>query len=134
MTHTIGQVAQQLGIHIETIRYYQRIGLIQIPPKPNSGYRCYPPETISRLRFIQRAKELGFSLDDIAQLLSLHHNACGQIEVIAQQKQQQIQQKIQDLQKILVALQDLTEQCHLNNRSDACPILAVLQYLSAPPA
>ena len=130
----IGQVAQQLGINIETIRYYQRMGLIQTPPKPTTGYRHYPSETVARLQFIQRAKALGFSLNDIHQLLSLHQHSCADIEAIAQQKQQDIQDKILLLQQLQASLRDLTQQCRINHRSDQCPILAVLQYPSDPAA
>lgn len=70
MTRTISRLAKELGVNIETIRFYERKGLIQQPPKPTTGYRHYPSETVNRIHFIKRAQELGFTLDEIVHLLS----------------------------------------------------------------
>lgn len=70
-TQTIGQVAKQVGIGVETVRFYERQGLIEDPPRTSLGYRQYPPDTVERLRFIRRAKDLGFSLGEIGELLGL---------------------------------------------------------------
>ena len=75
---TISHLAKAAGIGVETIRYYQRIGLLDEPPKPASGYRVYNKSVVARLKFIQRAKELGFTLGEIKELLSLDSDACGQ--------------------------------------------------------
>ena len=80
---TINVTAKKAGIGVETIRYYQRIGLINEPEKPLSGYRVYPEETVSRLRFILRAKELGFSLAEISNLLALGDGRCMETKELA---------------------------------------------------
>ncbi len=80
---TINVTAKKAGIGVETIRYYQRIGLINKPEKPLSGYRVYSEETVSRLRFIQRAKELGFSLAEISNLLALGDGRCKETKELA---------------------------------------------------
>lgn len=85
-TLTIKTVAQRVGIGIETVRYYQRIGLIEQPQKPLSGYRVYSEETITRLLFIQHAKELGFSLAEISKLLALGDGSCKETKELATHK------------------------------------------------
>ena len=71
MELTIGRLAQSAGVNVETIRYYQRVGLLKEPEKPAYGYRHYPPDTVARIRFIKRAQQLGFTLEEISELLSL---------------------------------------------------------------
>jgi len=80
MALTIGQVAKRSGIGIETLRYYERKGLVEEPPRTESGYRQYPEDVVARIRFIRRAKELGFKLSEISELLSLRvdpNTTCG---------------------------------------------------------
>lgn len=127
---TISRVAKQIGIGIETIRYYQRIGLIEEPPKPLSGYRVYPVETLSRLRFILRAKALGFSLAEIESLLELGDGSCHESMLVAKSKLALIQQKIADLQNLEQSLQGVVQACEINPETHGCPLIETL--LSQP--
>ncbi len=121
---TISKVARMLEISVETIRYYERRGLIQQPAKPPQGYRQYNDDTISRIRFIKRAQALGFTLDEISTLLSLHDHPCRQVEKLAQSKLTSVQEKIQDLQSLERALTALLQQCNDNEDETRCPVLS----------
>lgn len=123
---TIKVVAQKLGIGIETIRYYQRIGLIEQPEKPSLGYRIYSEETIERLLFIQRAKELGFSLTEISTLLVLSDGRCMETKELATHKLEIIQNKIHDLQAIANTLEKLIQSCESNSTLQGCPIITAI--------
>ena len=94
---TISGVARAAAVNVETVRYYQRRGLIREPPKPRQGYRIYTPETVDRLRFIKRAQELGFTLVEIKNLLSLGDGHCRQTQELAERKLSLIQGRIRDL-------------------------------------
>jgi len=83
VTRTISKVAKELGVNIESIRFYERRGLIKQPFKPEKGYRHYPVETINRIRFIKRSQELGFTLDEIANLIQLNDTPCYQVQEVA---------------------------------------------------
>ena len=123
---TIGKVAHLTGIGIETVRFYEREGLIPKPP----GYRQYPEETINRIRFIRRAKELGFSLKEIMELLSLHIDpkaTCGDIRKRAEAKIADIDGRIQSLRKMKKALSNLTTSCKGKGPVSECPILDALK-------
>ena len=124
--YTIGKLAQAAGVNVETIRYYQRIGLITEPPKPATGYRVYPSETIDRLRFIQRAKELGFSLQEITELLQLDQGNCRETRLLAMRKLETIQARIHDLKSMQAVLQELVDSCKDNDASQPCPIIQTL--------
>ncbi len=123
---TIKVVAQKVGIGIETIRYYQRIGLIEKPGKPLSGYRVYPEDTIARLFFIQRAKELGFSLAEIANLLALGDGRCLEAKELAAHKLAIIKSKLHDLQAIASTLEKLIQSCESNPAHQGCPIITAI--------
>ncbi|WP_455208517.1 heavy metal-responsive transcriptional regulator [Kaarinaea lacus] len=126
---TIGQVAKQTGVSVETIRFYEKEGLIDEPERNPSGYRQYPAETIKRVLFIQRAKEVGFTLKEIHDLLSLQEKpeaCCGDILSKAERKVAQIEAKINELQRMKNALQQLTTQCASDSGLDDCPILDAL--------
>jgi MerR family transcriptional regulator, mercuric resistance operon regulatory protein len=82
--HTIGQLAKVAGVNVETIRYYERRGLISQPPKPAEGYRTYPNATLARIFFIKRAQELGFTLKEINKLLSLDESHCSEVQELAE--------------------------------------------------
>jgi MerR family mercuric resistance operon transcriptional regulator len=124
---TIGKVARQAGVNVETIRYYQKIGLIQEPEKPAFGYRHYPIETISRIHFIKRAKNLGFTLQEIGVLLKLGDGNCLKTREIARKKLLIIESRIQDLQAISEVLKDLINSCESQNTSKTCPIISALK-------
>lgn len=119
---TIGVVAKKLCISVETIRFYERKRLIEQPVKPESGYRIYNEDSIRRLKFILKAKTLGFTLSEISSLLSLSHN-CKEVESIGLHKLALIRQKIDDLTKLENVIRNLTDTCHNNQDSDTCPII-----------
>ena len=124
---TIGKLAQQAGVNVETIRYYQRVGLIQEPVKPLQGYRHYPSETVDRVYFIQRAKDLGFTLKEIADLLGLEDGHCQEVRELAEHKHAIITQRIGDLQAMRSELEGLIKQCNQNNGENAvCAIIETL--------
>lgn len=123
---TISRAAKEIGIGIETIRYYQRIGLIAEPSRPMSGYRIYPPETLERLRFILRAKDLGFSLAEIESLLELGDGSCRESMLVAKTKLQLIQTKIADLQNLEQVLEGLVNACESNPDTHGCPLVETL--------
>lgn len=125
-TMMIGKVAKSAGIGVETVRFYERRGLIASPPRNKSGYRQYPVSTIHRLRFIRRAKELGFSLREIKELLELRTDptsTCGDIMQHTEQKLADINQKIEDLIRIRDALNILFEACSRDKTLADCPII-----------
>ena len=101
---TIGNLARAAGVNVETIRYYQRIGLVDEPNKPPQGYRRYPASIIDRIQFIKRAKDLGFTLNEITELLSLNDGNCEEARTIAEHKREIIQRRIEDLNAMESAL------------------------------
>lgn len=123
---SIGKVSQLSGVKIETIRFYETKGLLQEPLRRESGYRQYQPDVLTRLRFIKKAQNLGFSLSEIKQLLMLELNpqtTRTEIKSIALGKILHIQNKIQDLQNMKKTLMKLTEQCSGKGKIEGCPIL-----------
>lgn len=127
MAYRIGQLAEAAGVNIETVRYYERQGLIQQPPKPAGGNRRYPEDTLIRIRFIKRAQELGFTLKEIENLLLLSTAACGEVQALAEEKLASVNAKIADLQRLARVLQDLLAQCRSNPDHSYCPIIEALQ-------
>lgn len=125
-TFTIGQLAQQSGVTVQTIRYYERRQLIAEPPRLASGYRQYSAADITRIKFIRRAQKLGFSLDEIAELLDLQVNSesvCSDVQEKAEAKIRNIETKIQMLRQIKETLAELVAACQVNEMTSACPIL-----------
>src|SRR6267378_3684955 len=111
---TIGQVARSAGVGIETVRFYERQGLLTEPARKESGYRQYGEDVVARLRFIRRAKELGFSLKEIAELLALRvepDTTCAAVRQRAEAKIADIETKIESLREIRAALVKVTKQC-----------------------
>ena len=128
---TIGRVAKAGGVNVETVRYYQRRGLLEEPPKPLGESRTYSPEIVRRIRFIKRAQALGFSLTDIAELLLLNdEDACAKSCEIADRKLDVINRKILELENMRHALADLMAQCDKKSRRGPCPIIQALQHES----
>ncbi len=119
---TISKAAQRAGVGIETIRYYQRRGLIEEPARPVEGYRLYPEQTIARVRFIKRAQELGFSLKEVKTLVELGDEKCLETRDLAVLKLELVQTKIRDLQSIENNLRDLIRYCDTRREDEACPI------------
>lgn len=131
---TIGKVAKQAGVGVETVRFYEREGLLDEPPRRPSGYRQYPQDTVERLRFIRRAKELGFTLKEVKELLALRiapGTTCGQIKKRAEAKVEDIEDRIRSLQRMKRALKKLTAACSGNGSVSDCPILDALEKRKA---
>jgi MerR family mercuric resistance operon transcriptional regulator len=123
---TIGHLASAAEVNVETVRYYQRIGLIQEPPKPQQGYRYYPIDTVDRLKFIKRAQQLGFSLQEIAELLELGDGHCDDVRVRAEEKRDQIDTQLKDLRTLRRTLDKLIRSCQSGNDPLHCPIVGTL--------
>ena len=127
---TIGKVAKSAGIGIETVRFYEKQGLINPPPRSDSNYRIYPEQVVVRLRFIKRAKSLGFTLHEIKELLSFRHDPQATKADIKRQteaKIENIKQKISDLTRMQKALETLDESCDGHGPTSECPILDALE-------
>ncbi|MBI2486184.1 MAG: MerR family DNA-binding protein [Deltaproteobacteria bacterium] len=126
---TIGQLAKNAEVNIETVRYYERRGLIPKPPRPRSGYRQYSHDIVARIQFIKCAQELGFSLKEISELLSLRvapDTTCGDVKRRAETKITVIEEKIQALQKIKKSLTKLVAMCSGQGPAGECSIMEVL--------
>jgi MerR family copper efflux transcriptional regulator len=127
--YTIGQLARLSGAGVETIRYYEREGLIAEPPRRASGYRQYPDDTLARLRFIRHAKALGFSLKDIKELLELRvapGTTCADIRKRAEAKIGEVRAKLDLLRQMERALVKLTAACRGRGPAGECPIIDAL--------
>lgn len=122
---TIGKLAKQTEVTVETIRHYQRIGLLVEPDKPDSGYRQYSADAITNIRFIKRAQQAGFTLKEIATLLSLDGSHCADVRQLAELKCQQIDQHIKSLTALRQALDTLVNSCQQTASSARCAILDV---------
>ena len=124
---SIGQVADAANVNVETIRYYQRRGLLVEPAKPLGGHRRYTSQVVSRLRFIKRAQMLGFTLDEVENLLCLDGaNACSETRDVAMRKLALVNTKIADLTAMRDALTALAHQCKIGDHSSSCPIIEAL--------
>lgn len=126
MALKIGEVAERGGVNLQTIRYYEREGLLPEPPRLESGYRMFPENTVRRVRFIKRAQDLGFTLAEIKELLSLrvdHDRNRVEVRTLATAKVADIDQKIRTLKRMKRVLSDLTERCSGCGPSSECPIL-----------
>lgn len=127
---TIGRLAKMAGVSIDTVRYYERRELLAPPPRTAANYRVYPAEDASRLRFIKKAKALGFSLGEIKELLSLRHDpdaTKGDMKRQAEAKIGTIRQRISDLTRMLTVLEHLAESCDGEGPISECPILKALE-------
>ncbi len=124
---TIGRLAEASGVHVETIRYYQRLGLLPTPGRQRNTVRRYGDDSVRRLRFIKRAQALGFSLDEVKLLLELSHGEhCAETRALAQQKKQLVGTKIADLRSIEAALDKLIRACGSGRSGRGCPIIESL--------
>lgn len=124
---TIGKLADAAGVNVETIRYYQRRGLLDEPAKPQGGHRRYTPDQVKRIRFIKRAQALGFTLTEVSGLLQLNGGyACAETQALALRKLALIERKIADLTAMRDVLGGLVQQCNAGNDGAACPIIDVL--------
>lgn len=127
-TLTIGTLAREAGVNVETIRYYQRLGLLMAPDKPLGGIRRYGDADVARVRFIKAAQRIGFTLDEIAQLLRLDDGAhCSDARAIAELKLADVRQRLQDLQRIETALAQLVARCASRRGTVSCPLIDALR-------
>ena len=128
---TIGHIARSAGVNIETVRYYQRRGLVSLPPKRTRGFRYYTPATASRVRFIKRAQALGMSLKEVQRLLKLDaKGACTENRSLAVAKLALVEKKLLDLAKLRDVLQGLVAACD-QPHGTSCPIIDQLESETA---
>jgi Hg(II)-responsive transcriptional regulator len=124
-----GELARRAGVNVETLRFYERQGLLPVPPRLASGYREYPPEAVELVRFIKRAQELGFSLREIKELLALREvpqATCGDMVFLARRKVEEIDARIDDLRAMRAALTRLLQGCTDTTPVAQCPIIEPL--------
>jgi MerR family transcriptional regulator, copper efflux regulator len=130
VSYSIGQISKQSGVSVETIRYYEREGLLEKPERKESGYRQYNEGVLDRLSFIQQAKNLGFTLSEILELLSLEiktGTTSKDIKQMAQSKLDNIEEKIRLLKRMQRTLKDLVTQCSGKGTVEQCPILNAIK-------
>jgi MerR family mercuric resistance operon transcriptional regulator len=128
---TIGRVARSAGLAIDTVRYYEREGLLQKPARTAAGYRQYPEEAVARLRFIRQAKDLGFTLSEIRELLALKvapGKSCADVRARAEAKIADVNCRIAHLEHIRRALSRLSAECSSRGPTSECPILEALAH------
>jgi len=127
---TIGQIAKEAGVGVETVRFYERKGLVTRPERPWRSFRRYPPETVTRIRFLRQAKGLGFTLKEAAELLALRVEAgspCEEVRKRAQAKLAVVKVRISELQAMRAALERLVGACEERRPTACCPILETLE-------
>ncbi|HKC12342.1 MAG TPA: MerR family transcriptional regulator [Vicinamibacteria bacterium] len=133
----IGEVASRAGVNIQTLRYYERRGLLEAPGRTGSGYREYPSETVRLIRFIKRAQDLGFTLKEIEELIALR-DAKGrkrsEVRALAQAKMGDIDKKLARLQAMRSALYSMVESCACRDGRPTCPIIEALDDAEEEPA
>lgn len=124
---TISRLAAAGGVNVETVRFYQRSGLISEPSRPYSGYRTYGADDVRRIRFIKRAQLLGFTLDEIGSLLKLEGSqTCASTRELAARKLAMVEAKLYDLQSMKTALATMVSRCDSEQPSSGCPIIQAL--------
>ena len=127
-TMTIGSLARTTGIHVETIRYYQRRGLLPVPQKPLGGIRRYDDDAVARLHCIRSAQWLGFSLEEVGELLKLEDGThCDEARVLAEHKLADVQGRIAGLQQMQATLSDLVDRCRCSDDPQRCPMIHSLR-------
>lgn len=122
----IGELAHAVGVHIQTLRYYERLNLLRPSMRKPSGYRLYDGDALKRLRFIKNAQALGFTLHEVTELLNLRVSSiarCGDVRRRAQAKLRQVDDKIRALQALARPLRALIQHCRAGQPTDQCPIL-----------
>ena len=130
---TIGQLAKAVHLNTQTIRYYERIGLINKPDTNEVGYRIYPEKAADVLRFIKHAKDIGFSLKQISEIFSLDnnkYNICSNVKKLAEEKVYEIDKKLNSLKLMRKELLNLISLCEEKTDSQKCPILDILKFES----
>ncbi|WFC40263.1 Hg(II)-responsive transcriptional regulator [Pseudoxanthomonas sp. SE1] len=124
---TIGAFAKAAGVNVETIRFYQRKGLLLEPVKPYGGIRRYGPTEVARVKFVKSAQRLGFSLDEVAQLLKLDDGThCHEAAELAALRLADVRARLADLRRMEQALSQLVVACHTHHGQVSCPLIAAL--------
>jgi MerR family transcriptional regulator, mercuric resistance operon regulatory protein len=124
-----GELAGRAGVNTETLRYYERRGLLERPPRTNGGYRDYPSGAVELLRFIKRAQELGFTLDEVGELVHLSNGgpeACDTARVLAEHRKADLERRIADLQRMRDSLTKLVDTCDLPPADRNCALFGAL--------
>ncbi|WP_420473654.1 Hg(II)-responsive transcriptional regulator [Noviherbaspirillum sp. ST9] len=125
---TIGALAAAAEVNVETIRFYQRKGLMSEPYRQHGSIRRYGEKDLARVRFIKSAQRIGFSLDDVSELLTLDDGThCDKARILAEQKLRDVRDRLRDLQRIEAALGDLVDKCCTANGQIKCPLITSLQ-------
>ncbi len=125
---TISKLAREAGVNVETIRFYQRRGLLAEPPKPLGGIRHYEQADVARVLFIKAAQRIGFTLGEIEQLLNLDDGMhCSEARAIAEHKLEAVRERLADLQRIESALSQLVGRCEASRGQVSCPLIDALQ-------
>lgn len=125
---TIGEFAKAAGVNVETIRFYQRKGLLPQPHRPHGSIRRYDDADVARVRFVKSAQRLGFSLDEIIELLRLEDGThCSEASRLAEHKLRDVREKLADLKRMENALSGLVRACHARKGNVSCPLIATLQ-------
>lgn len=128
-TLTIGTFAKQAGVHVETIRFYQRKGLLPTPARRYRGIRRYDNTDVQRVRFIKRAQRLGFSLDEVMELLKLADGThCSEAAELATLRLADVRAKLEDLARIKAALSELVDKCRTRRGKVSCPLITALHH------
>ena len=127
---TIAGVARDASVNVETIRFYQRKGLLPQPPRPLGGIRRYGDVDVARVRFIKSAQRIGFTLEEVSQLLKLDDGThCGEAKEIAEHKLGEIQHRLADLKRIQAALIELVKRCSASRGKVTCPLISSLRHV-----
>jgi MerR family mercuric resistance operon transcriptional regulator len=130
---TIGTFAKAAEVNVETIRFYQRKGLLSEPDKPSGSIRRYGEADVARVRFVKSAQRLGFSLDEIAELLRLEDGTrCREASILAEQKLKDVREKLAELTRMESVLSELICACHATKGSVSCPLIDSLQRENVP--
>ena len=125
-----GEVATEAGVNLQTLRYYERRGLLREPPRRDSGYRIYGPDAVRIVRFVKRAQQLGFSLDEVEALLELADGgpeSCEAAQEVARHRIAQLDRRIADLVSMRGSLEQLLSTCALPRGERECPLLQALE-------
>ena len=125
---SIGTLSKQSGVNIETIRYYEKIGVMPAPPRSAGGYRLYAPDHLKRLGFVRRGRQLGFSLDELRGLLQLvdgHAYTCAEVHALTLQHLTEVRRKIVDLRRLERVMTDMVAQC-TEDLVPECPVIDAL--------
>lgn len=127
---TIGKVAEAAGVEVSTLRYYERRGILREPPRTGSGYRQYDETVVDRIRFVRHAQDLGFTLEEIEELLALrveNPSSCEAVEEATRAKLRSVDAKLRELRRLRSVLGRLVRACEDREETSECPVLAMLE-------